>query len=608
MSLRTTLYLLIVVAILGGLLFFFQDDETTVTEQTLMLVEDLPESANRIDLVLVTGEALSLEKRGDAWWIVRPTLDRADNRVMQQLYEVLMGNRRLEVDANPPPEMLKGLELEPPRARATLMNGEKTLVAIRVGERDPTGSMVHVKLEGDDALYRTGANLSNVLERPMHEYRDKRFLRGDGTLLRRIEVYAPNEAPIVLERPRTDWVMTEPRGFPADNARVNELKALLLLEVLRYVKAKPSADDLQSLGLVDGVATRVVFDWGDRKAEVYFVGQQADDPTVPALARDSERGHVVAVTGRSLLSLFKKAKEYRDPNICNIAMINTRRVRVRIRQRPTIEMLHDSIARRFEFVEPFHDQPVDDSRTGALHAWIRSVSRIGASGFLDLDELPVPDEGQSPWDLLGFDSPQATFEFELIDTAGVSTEIQIEVADADGGGTVPVRRLDRSQDTAYLVPEKEIDELLQVDPRQFLLPDLFPADIIEIKKAVISQAGRSRSLERSPIKGAEYWHDPTDEDLNSSDFQEFLSSLPIHKVYEFLPRDPVQEDGLDDETTAHLDLEIVDRKHGRHTLTVSLGRKDPTGKMVTASSSKFPIRTVFYLPVQVLDDVMKLLE
>lgn len=609
MSLKTTLWLLVVVAALAGLLFIFKPAATNFPEDSIKhLIEDLPEGgAKRLELSLVTQQMLSLEQRGDTWWLVEPIEDRADRGVMQQLHEVLMGNPRYEVDPNPALDILKALRLEPPRARVTLRDASGGALALRVGERDATGAFVHVMFEGDDTLYRTGSNLSNVLERPLREFRDRKFLRGDGALLRRIEIHHPSEPPIVLERPGTDWMLTEPRKFPAHHTAVNEIKALLLLEVDSFQETDPDDQQRQKAGLDDGVATKVVFDWGERKVEALFAPFGPDAPAPIRLAWDSERNHIVAVSGRALLALRHESKQYRDANVCSVAMANVQWLRLRLRGRPVLEVKYNPLTRQFEFVEPFDQQHVDDSRTGAFHAWLRRVSRMGATDFLDQEELPPADPGQDPWAVLGFDRPRATLEFRLVDSSGVTSKLAIEAADPDGSGTVPVRRLGQFSGTAYLVPERIMEKVLEVDPREFLARDLFPGNILEIKEAGIRAGERRRSLVRNPLEGAEYWKDPQDEERKTTGFQEYLSALPEAKVLEFLPRGPLPEDGLE-EPAAQLTLMIEDRD-GRHELRVDLGAKDPSGKTVLAQAAPdLPPRTVFRLDAWVLDDLLKLLE
>ena len=611
MSLKTTLWLLAVVALLAGLLVFLQPDQMIPSGDSRQdLIQELPEGgAVRLELLLVSRESLSLEMRGNVWWFVEPTEDRADAGVMQQLHEVLMNNPRYEEDQNPALEIRKALGLEPPRARITLLGASGKALALRVGERDPTGSFVHVMIEGDPVLYKTGSNLSNVLERPLREFRDQTFFGGDGALLRRMEIHHPSKPPIILERPRTDWLVTEPRRFPANNTAVNQIKALLLLKVERFVKASPTPDDLHQAGLGEAVATRVVFDWGDRKVEARFSPINSDGPQAAGMAIDSERNHIVVVSGRSLLALSQADWEYRDPNVCSIPMVNAKWVRLRLRDRPDFEANYSGLLRRFEFESPFEGL-VDDSRTGAFHAWLRQVSRMGAIAFLDQEELPPTPLGQDPWSVLGFDSPQATLEFRLVDSSGVTSELAIEVANPDGSGTVPVRRLGPYAGTAYLVPEQTMNKVLQVDPRQVLAVDLFPTDLLEVKQARIHDASgtRRRSLVRHPIRGAEYWSDPDNEERKTSDFQEYLSALPGAKVLEFLPRDPQPKDGFDSAVELVLTLEGGDRD--RHELRLKLGARDPSGKTVVAMATKpgLPPRTVFRLEVWVLDDLLKLLE
>lgn len=604
MNLKTTLVLLVVVAALVGLLFMQKDGDQEVAPTRRMLIEQAPEGGIAVlEVGLATREQMRLEQREGVWWLTEPNEDRADPEAVQRLIDVVMGNPRELVDANPDRELLELLGLEPPRARVALIGKDGDSIRFRAGERDPSGNLIHVLFEDDPALYRTGANLSNVLQKGVQEYRDKLFLGGDGSLLRRIEVHRPSGETLVLERPSTDWLMTAPRSFPADEAVVGELRALLLMKIDQQIMARPQRGNLLEAGLLEQTSTRVVFDWGEgRTKEARFAPPKPGYRDTIRGAISSERGHIVVVDDEVVKVLDRPFHDFRNRQVGRVLLGNARRIAVRHASGLEIELVYQQARQRFELTSPFA-RAVDGSRTGELFAWCREVSALRAEAFLDQEELPPVGDDDDPWDLLGFDAPAAMLEFEEVHRSGVTRTMRLAIAPPDGSGTVPVRRLDRYQDVAYLVAEDAVNKVLAVDPRLFLERVVFPSDLLTVKEFTIRAGDESRRIVRDPTRGAEYWRDP-ERDVDTSDLQEFAFSLQEEDVLEFLGRDPLPEDGLG---AATVELLVADDEGQQTLLEVRLGHRDETGQTVLASASNLPARTLFRLDARILDQLLELL-
>lgn len=614
MSLKTTLWLLAAVVLLALLLLFLRKDKAPLEEGPPPLVPVWPEEGvHRLDVTLATGEMMALEVRNGVWWVVvegkEPFVDRAEQGVLNQLHDVLRANARLEVDRAPVLDVLKKLGLEPPRARVAFVGPKGGGCRLRIGERDPGYNYVYVMIEGDKTLYRTGANLSNLLEKGRQEWRDTRFLQGDANLVRRVEVVRPGGERIVCERPSTDWMLAEPRSFAADSAVVRQLvSGLFLLKVDSFDKANPQQEDLDAVGLVPATETRVVLDWGGGRSVTARFGPAppGGDPAAARRAIDSERGHVFTVSGRGLECLDLDAKQYRDPKLCRVTASAARRISLRRRDAPALELKFKEAARRFEIIEPFA-WPADDQRSSFLYGWLLAVSSLQAQDFLDVEELP-PAPGGDPWSHVGFDAPRAVLEFELVDNAGIVEHVRLEFADPDGAGTVPVRRPDRAPDTAYLVPEDLVERVISADPRQFMLPEFLPEDILRMKRVTVRAGGKSLTIERDRTQGAEFWRDPADRERNTSDFQAYVAALPAAKALEFHARDPEDADGLSGADAVILEIALLDEEERRGTILVTLGSKDATGTTVIATADCFPPRTVFTLEAWVKDKLLELFD
>ncbi len=605
MSLKTTLWLLLCVVGLGVLLLFLKPKEHLPTggPTQYMLVESLPGGeATRVDLSLATREMLTLEARGDEWWIVDPIVDRASPATIQQFMTVLRGNPRVEIDANPSRESLEALGLEPPLARVTLYGTEGEPLRIRVGERDAVG-FTHVQYEGDKALYRTGANLSNVLDRGRHEWRDTRVVAGDGAFVRGFELHRPNEAPLVLSRPGTEWLIAEPAPFPADAAVVGPLvNGLLLVTVARFIKANPTERDLADVGITPQTGTRAVFDWGrGRTIEVRF-GPPL--PTEPArYAIDSVRNHLFLVEGSALADLDLDAKQARDPRLVHVTTKSLRSMRLAFPDRATIALRFRESGGKFWLTEPF-ERPIDDARTGPLHQWLVALSAMKADDFLDRSDLGAVGDDQDPWAMMGFDQPAAVLELDLFETSNVARTVRLEFART--GDAYAVRRPERFGDTAYLVPIRSAERVLSLDPRQLLEPGIFPEDALDMKEMTVHFGGVAHAIVRDPVKGAEYFRDPTDPNRDTAKLQQYLWSLRALAAKEILGRDPRPEDELHGDDAAVIEMRIRGEDNQIKARRLVLGAKDETGSTVFAQCDAFPPRTVLVVEGWVKDELLKL--
>lgn len=611
MNLKTTLLLFVVVALLGGMALYLRDEGGPPELQgSQMLVQDLPGGkVMKFEVLLTSRQDATFERRDDEWWITSPIVDRASPDAVRSLMEALRSNPRLQLDPNVDRETLETLKLEPPLSRVTLWGNEGAPIAIRIGERDPSGAFTNALIEGDPALYRTGANLSNVLSRGRHEWRDTRFFEGDASLLRRIELKRPGEPRVVLERPGTEWLLVEPSPFQANKSVVQPLvNALFLLKIEQFGPLDPQEKELADRGIAEGTQIEVALDWGSRRVVARFGPPAGAVQAGARYAIDSERGHLFVVGGDAMARLTTPTARFRDPKLIRVTPSNVERVRFARPGAPTIDLSFDRTERVFRLTEPF-EAAVDDSRESALRGWLLAVSSLEATEFLERSELGTAPGGGDPFAELMVDS-LGTLELAVAEKSGAAVPVTIEFA--DGGDAVFVRRADLAPDTIYVVPRADAAEVLDVDPRQLMVRDLFPKGLLDWKEATARHGDLERRLVRDPTQNAEFWRDPAAPEADTGDFQQVLSELEGTGVLEFLPRDPLASDGLSDDDAVSLSLKIVDEKGRLRELTVRFGAIDSTGTTVLGAAggdaSRFPPRTVFRAEAWMRERLLSLFE
>lgn len=602
MNFKTTLVLLVVVLGLGAFLWFEHDD--VVTKPNTGMTPLMPLAAAQIDsirLKLGTGEELAMSKEDGDWWLTEPVRDIAEQAQVQEFLALLGQGVSFALDAAPSQDAQAALGLSGPDARVTLGGAGRTW-SLRVGTRDASGAFVHVMEEGTTTLARTGANLANVLAKPRAEWQSRRFVHGDGALVKRLVLERPGQPRVVLVRSGADWLLEEPLAFPAGSG-AQRLLAVMMTTIREFVRAQPQSDELLRTGLGD-TATVLTLDWGNRQVVARFGISNVVDGQAVRYATDSARQYLFILQGPQLEQLDQDAKEFRDPEVCRALPTSTRKVRLVADGRERFTLEYDSTKRRFDVTSPFQF-PATDDRTSALYAFFQDVSALKAVSFLDADELPK-DLAQ-PFAALGLDPPRAVLTLDKVEGSGITREAVLEFGDPNGDGTVSVRRRDRFEHTVYNVPEADVARVLAADPRQFLELTLFPTNVSTMTEVTIGVGDKTRTLRRDANPEAPLWRDAADPELETGMFQQWISALPGWQPERILSRDPTDADGFGPQS-ARMSIKTEDPAVKGGVLHVTFGARVTGERYVLAQSDSFPARTVFELPVAVVDEMLKLLQ
>lgn len=613
MRFRTTLFLLGVVGVLYLVVRWLDREGATtpVKGPEPLLGEFHAALVDRLELELITRESLQLEAKGATWWMVGPIVDHARASNVEALIDVLLQNPRARILERAETQDLTRFGLEPPRGRVTLIgDGGTKRLSLRVGERDPAGSLVYVKIEGEDAVYQTGANLANLLERNRQDWRADRFVTGDGALARRIEMVRPGLPKIVAERKTgIDWTLIEPMVYAGDSGQISQLvNGLLLLDVQNFTEANPSPERRVEKNL-DTTATVVTIDFGNRKVELRFGSRQTSEPGSPRFATSSEREHLFVVRGPVLAMLDVSAKDLRDKRISRFSANDVTFVRVTRRDGLPFELTYRAADRRFHFTQPF-DEPSDDARGSPFRSFLSGIGTLEAranDGFLDPEEFPPSDSGIDPIAALGFDDPAYVFEIETANATDGGKRMRIEVTDDDGTGFRMVRRADLENSPIWLVAASRLAQLGDSDPRTFLDRRLLPTDLENYERVVFTRGEKRREIHRIGDSTDRIWTDPTDPKVKTHDLQEFLAKLAGLEASRFLPRDAAAEDGLAP-PFGTLEIWFSGARVKDPPITLRIGAPDPSGKLVRVASSRLdPLRAVAECEIWLRDDFGSLL-
>ncbi len=604
MKIRTTVFLLLFV--IGLFVVWHYAEKKTGSDPaqegpTRLLGSFDPTLLERIELNLTTTQMLAIVPRGKEFWFDEPFQDRAKRDQVEYLIEILRQNARFIANPHPTKDLLVKCGLEPPKARVTLVgDGGTQRISMRIGERDPAQELVYVRVEGDDAIYTTGANLVNLLDRHQQDWRDAQFASGDGALVRKVEIERPGQAKIVAERTTgSEWALVEPFVYPGDDGVLGRLvNGLLLLHVDNFLDVHATQEELEKVNL-GAKATKVTLTFPTRTLELRF-GFEAGGPG-RRYAFESERGHGFIVTGAALALLDTRAKALRDKFVARFAPGDITHIRVDRDGQTQFELRFRASERRFFYEQPF-SFPCDDARNSQLRAWLGALSGLQATDFLDPEERPAPGSGIDPNEQLGFTSPRYVFELEAANGSGSADKIRIEVAEHDEGGRRAVRRTDKLQDMIWWVPTNVVDPIGDTDARVFIAREVVPDAVEDFEKVTIRLGDKSRTIVRQGEVGkARTWVDPQNSKTRTTDIQPFVYRLKGLAVDRIQPRNEIAADGF--EHAATIDIELGGSRAKEGTVHLEIGAKDESGKLVAVKANRLPARTVALADVWLRDEL-----
>jgi hypothetical protein len=227
---RSTLVLLLLAAAAFGALWWFELREgapgAADDERTELFAGLEAEQIDWVELAQPDGSSVRLEKRGEAWRIVRPIDTAADRFAADGVASALADLASATVfdpaaaDAAQRPEPLEsyGLTREP-RVR---FSAQGQAHALRLGDPTPVAGNTYVAAEGDARVFVVPQWQTNALTKPLSELREARLFDFDRERLRKI-VLAWSGGGATLEKQGEAWRVTAPLADAADDVAVQSL-------------------------------------------------------------------------------------------------------------------------------------------------------------------------------------------------------------------------------------------------------------------------------------------------------------------------------------------------------------------------------------------------
>jgi hypothetical protein len=202
------------------------------------------------------------------------------------------------------------------------------------------------------------------------------MLHIDSAAVDKVEIKTPTEF-VALEKRGTDWFITQPISYRADQANVGQMiHQMKMLDVKNTISSKP---EKHSLFQVDSTGTLVkVYERGAEKS-AFILGKTAPSYT-EMYARKANSDDVLLVEGVSSYVFSRPVKEWRDKTILSVPKENIKEVKYQYGDTTFTIAFRDSLWTIGK----------EDARQSTIDGLLSSLSNVQADDFIDGPISPAP--------------------------------------------------------------------------------------------------------------------------------------------------------------------------------------------------------------------------
>lgn len=482
MTLRTTLAVLLIGLLAWGVTRILGEPEAPPPPRVPLVPEELLARWSSIELTLLSGEELRIERQPGAV-IVRfgekpqnpnapvpapppgrfELSDPADLDRVEQLVLALRDSWREPLQGGADAVVRSGLR--PPRHRLVLRAGEEQL-ALGFGNEDQVGGGVLARDESGEEVFRTGRQVVNLLDLNRRDWRSRQVFSWDPMIVTRIEVtrwdpVAPDSPPEVLaverEGPRT-WRIASPRSLLADpQACAGLAQRASLLRIHDFLAHGFTPQVIGLTGLPDAPLAQITLAAGDA-VQVLDIGRKIEAQGYACFMKERSADVCFAIPEESLDAILSTS----------VDSLRMRRLWPRVETSLVgLACRGQDGAERWRFARE-GDHPRGDWSVRAPFAAKANAGR-GAHSFAqvvaDVDRTEV-DEYLPPGTPF---QPEGTIELRWFSQPIVVTA-SFEVARGDGGTIVR----DPNQPGELFQVSSKIGDLLGLDVELHRDPTIFP--------------------------------------------------------------------------------------------------------------------------------------
>jgi hypothetical protein len=372
-------------------------------------------------------ETIVCRRTEDGWQITEPLTTAGDRSAIERILGTLSQAQTNRVVRDTAAD-LAPFGLDPPQVTVEVRSGEGPAGIVHLGHKNPTGSHIYARREGEPTVYLTEASLLSQAQTELLQLRDRRVLSFQPAEVRGLSLQRAQKS-IELARDPGGWKLKKPLQVMADKNSIDSmLRKLSDARISAYVDEQPA--DLSPYGLLRPTLSLVLTLGPEASQKSLHIGARKDDGRY---ARDASRDPVFVIPADLYETLDQDAFDLRDKSV--LSFERDRATQLELRSDKMTIVCQKDTSEQWTMSAP-ESTAVDGWEVKAI---ISSLAGLKAESFID----------ENPTDLGRYGLSHPRLEAILRDDEGgqlaslrigQETDEGVYACDADGAPVVLVNR------------------------------------------------------------------------------------------------------------------------------------------------------------------------
>jgi hypothetical protein len=226
MNFKTTIILLVLLA--GAGIAVFYTSQSTPKEETAQTADSskklLNFNSSDVDKLIIEpadGKRIVLKQDGLQWQMLEPIVTPAETNTPGEILSDLTAMASTgHVSATGADAAATGLT--PPQFKLEIVTKDGHSTKLDIGSRSGTGDQLYVHLDGNAQDDLVQADVYDLLDKPVSDFRRKKLLDVNTAQVQQVEVDRP-EGKVALQKLGTNWFIKQPSIMPGDNSAISDL-------------------------------------------------------------------------------------------------------------------------------------------------------------------------------------------------------------------------------------------------------------------------------------------------------------------------------------------------------------------------------------------------
>ena len=385
---KSTLILLGVFVVLFAAIYFFEikggekrEKRDKIANQFFKADKD---SVTQVEFTTAS-DVINCQKKGAEWFITAPIITAGDGQAIESdLSSILSAAIDRKIADSTSDLGLYGLAAPRGQVRVDYSNGG--LTTLLIGDENPAGDMIFVKLQEDESIYTTQKSLWSNVNKKLYDLRDKKIMHFDVDEVRKISIDSRKKGKVTLEKVGGVWKIVAPVELEANENEVKSvLNRLATGRAKNFINEQPS--DLKKYGLTKPDIA-INLEIGQSLARTGFViGDTARNDGGGFYAREETRLPVFTIENWAVDGLRKGAFDLQNKKLTGFDGQHADRIVWRIANQEYAAIRVDSL--NWMVVAPETLQ-VDAT---LMSRWLKSLGDVSADELESYQPKPLANYG-----------------------------------------------------------------------------------------------------------------------------------------------------------------------------------------------------------------------